>query len=73
MRRVPAWVIEFIKLLGWRRLHPVVTECPPVHDSRPRKAGSGERLRNAILLESGSIDRPRYMVRSASHRCIAQV
>jgi hypothetical protein len=32
----------------------------PVHDSRLRKAGSGERLRNALLLESGSINRPRY-------------
>ena len=28
MRRLSIWLLEFIKLLGGRRLHPLVTECP---------------------------------------------
>ena len=28
MRYLSVWVIEFIKLVGGRRLHPLVTQCP---------------------------------------------
>jgi len=28
MRHLPIWIVEFIKLLGGRRLHPLVTQCP---------------------------------------------
>jgi hypothetical protein len=28
MRHLSVWVFEFVKLLGGRRLHPVLTSCP---------------------------------------------
>lgn len=28
MRHLSVWVIEFAKLLGGRRLHPLVAQCP---------------------------------------------
>jgi hypothetical protein len=28
MRHISVWVVEFIKLLGGRRLHPIATQCP---------------------------------------------
>jgi hypothetical protein len=28
MRHISVWVVEFIKLLGGRRLHPIATHCP---------------------------------------------
>lgn len=28
MRHFSVWALEFIKLLGGRRLHPIVTQCP---------------------------------------------
>jgi len=28
MRHLSVWLIEFIKLVGGRRLHPIVTQCP---------------------------------------------
>jgi len=28
MRLLSVWVVEFIKLLGWQRLHPLTTQCP---------------------------------------------
>jgi len=28
MRHLSVWIIEFIKLVGGRRLHPLVTQCP---------------------------------------------
>ncbi len=28
MRHLSVWVIEFIKLVGGRRLHPLATQCP---------------------------------------------
>jgi hypothetical protein len=28
MRPISTWVIEFIKLLGGSRLHPLTTQCP---------------------------------------------
>jgi hypothetical protein len=31
MRILSIWVIEFIKLLGRRRLHPLNAECPMCH------------------------------------------
>jgi hypothetical protein len=31
MRILSVWVIEFIKLLGRRRLHPLNAECPICH------------------------------------------
>jgi hypothetical protein len=27
-QHLPVWVIEFIKLVGRRRLYPLVTQCP---------------------------------------------
>ena len=31
MRSLSVWVVEFIKLLGRRRLHPLNAECPICH------------------------------------------
>jgi len=31
MRILTVWVIEFVKLLGGRRLHPLNAECPICH------------------------------------------
>ena len=31
MRNLSVWVVEFIKLLGRRRLHPLNAECPICH------------------------------------------
>ena len=28
MRHLSVWIIEFAKLVGGRRLHPLVTQCP---------------------------------------------
>ena len=28
MRHLSVWVVEFFKLLGGRRLHPLTTQCP---------------------------------------------
>ncbi|MGD0148676.1 MAG: hypothetical protein ABSB77_08830 [Xanthobacteraceae bacterium] len=28
MRHFFVWIVEFIKLLGGRRLHPIATQCP---------------------------------------------
>ena len=28
MPHLSVWIVEFIKLLGGRRLHPLVTQCP---------------------------------------------
>ena len=28
MRHISVWVVEFIKLLGGQRLHPIATQCP---------------------------------------------
>jgi len=28
MRHVSVWIVEFVKLLGGKRLHPLVTPCP---------------------------------------------
>jgi hypothetical protein len=28
MRHLPVWVIEFLKLVAGRRLHPLTTQCP---------------------------------------------
>jgi hypothetical protein len=28
MRTLPVWILEFLKLLGRRRLHPINAECP---------------------------------------------
>ena len=28
MRHLSVWIIEFLKLLGGRRLHPIAAQCP---------------------------------------------
>jgi hypothetical protein len=28
VRHLSVWVLEFVKLLGGKRLHPLVTQCP---------------------------------------------
>ncbi len=28
MRHVSVWILELVKLLGGKRLHPLVTQCP---------------------------------------------
>ena len=33
MRALSVWVIEFIKLVGIRRLHPINAECPICHQT----------------------------------------
>jgi len=57
MRYLPVWVLEFVKLLGGRRLYPVVTECPFCHQMvrlHVNKAGRRHMYAHARELYEGS-------------------
>lgn len=70
MRLLSVWAMEFIKLLGGKRLHPVVTQCPickqMVH-LHVDKAGRRHVFRHARTLYEGSRLRVHY---TAEMRCV---
>lgn len=70
MRRLPVWVLEFVKLLGGQRLHPVVTECPFCRQMvrlHVNKAGRRHMYAHARELYEGSRLSVHY---AAKVRCI---
>jgi hypothetical protein len=57
MRHLFVWIIEFIKLLGGRRLHPLVTQCPICRQMvrlHVNKAGRRHAFAHARELYEGS-------------------
>ena len=53
MRILSVWVLEFIKLLGRRRLHPLNAECPICHQMvrlHYNKAGRRHLFAHARIL-----------------------
>lgn len=57
MRHLSVWVIEFIKLVGRRRLHPLVTPCPVCQQMvrlHVNKAGRRHAFAHARELYEGS-------------------
>lgn len=57
MRHLSVWVIEFFKLLGWRRLHPLTTQCPFCEQTvrlHVNRAGRRHALAHARALYDGS-------------------
>ena len=57
MRQLPTWVIEFVKLLRGRPLHPLTTQCPICRQTvrlHVNKAGRRHVLEHARSLYEGS-------------------
>jgi len=57
MRHLSVWVIEFLKLLGGRRLHPLTTQCPICQQMvrlHVDKAGRRHVFAHARVLYEGS-------------------
>ncbi len=57
MRDLSVWVIELIKFLGRRRLHPLLTQCPICHQMvrlHVNKAGRRHVFGHARALYEGS-------------------
>lgn len=57
MRHLSVWVVEFAKLLGGRRLHPLVTPCPICRQMvrlHVNKAGRRHMFGHARELYEGS-------------------
>ena len=57
MRHLLVWVIEFFKLLGGRRLHPLTTQCPICQQMvrlHVNKAGRRHVFAHARALYEGS-------------------
>ena len=57
MRHLSVWVIEFLKLLGGRRLHPLTTQCPICRQMvrlHVNKAGRRHVFAHARELYAGS-------------------
>ena len=70
MRLLSVWAMEFIKLLGGRRLHPVVTQCPICKQMvrlHVNKAGRRHVFRHARTLYEGSRLRVHY---TAEMKCV---
>ena len=70
MRLLSVWAMEFIKLLGGRRLHPVVTQCPICKQMvrlHVDKAGRQHVLGHARTLYEGSRLRVHY---TAKIKCV---
>ena len=70
MRLVSVWAMELIKLLGGRRLHPVITQCPFCHQMvrlHVNKAGRRHVLAHARALYEGSRLRVHY---AAKVKCV---
>jgi hypothetical protein len=57
VRHLSVWVIEFFKLLGGRRLHPLTTQCPICQQMvrlHANKAGRRHVFAHARALYEGS-------------------
>ncbi len=57
MRHLSVWIIEFFKLLGGRRLHPLVAQCPICQQMvglHVNKAGRQHVFAHARALYEGS-------------------
>ena len=70
MRHLSIWFVEFIKLLGRRRLHPLVTQCPPCQQMvrlHVNKAGRRHVFAHARQLYEGSQISAHY---AAKFKCI---
>jgi hypothetical protein len=70
MRLLSVWAMEFIKLLGGRRLHPVVTQCPICKQMvrlHVNKAGRRHVFAHARTLYEGSRFRVHY---TAKIKCV---
>jgi len=74
MRIFSVWVIEFLKLLGRRRLHPVNAECPICHQMvrlHCKKAGRRHLLAHARACSRALYEGSRYCAHyTAKIRCI---
>lgn len=71
MRHLPIWVIEFFKLLGGRRLHPLTTQCPICHQMvrlHVNKAGRRHVFGHARSLYEGSRFSTHY---ATDMKCVA--
>lgn len=70
MRPLSVWVIEFFKLIGRRRLHPLTTRCPICHQMvrlHVNRAGRQHVFAHARALYEGS----RFSVHYAARiKCI---
>ena len=63
MRSLSVWFIEFIKLLGRRRLHPLIAECPICHQMvrlHFNKAGRRHLLAHARAYSRSLYEGSRY-------------
>jgi hypothetical protein len=70
MRLLSVWAMEFIKLLGGRRLYPVVTQCPICKQMvrlHVNKAGRQHVFGHARTLYEGSRLRVHY---TAKMKCV---
>ena len=56
MRHLPVWLVEFVKLLGGRQLHPLTTQCPMCHQMvrlHDNKSGRRHMFAHARSLYQG--------------------
>jgi hypothetical protein len=70
MRHFCVWVVEFIKLLAGRRVHPIYTQCPMCHQTvrlHANKAGRRHVYAHARGLYEGSRFHAHYV---AKIRCL---
>jgi len=71
MRSLSVWIIEFFKLLGGRRLHPLTIQCPVCQQMvrlHVNKAGRRHVFAHARALYQGSRLPVHY---AAKIRCVA--
>jgi hypothetical protein len=74
MRRLIVWVIEFIKLLTRRRLHPLNAECPICHQMvrlHYNRAGRRHFLAHARACSRALYEGSRYSAHyTANAKCL---
>jgi hypothetical protein len=74
MRPLSVWVIEFLKLLGRRRLHPLNAECPICHQMvrlHCNKAGRRHLLGHARASSRALYEGSRYGAHyAATMKCV---
>jgi len=74
MRILSVWLVEFIKLLGRRRLHPLNAECPICHQMvrlHYNKAGRRHLLTHARACSRALYEGSRYCAHyTAKIKCL---
>jgi hypothetical protein len=74
MRALSVWVIELVKILGRRRLHPLNAECPICHQMvqlHYNRAGRRHLLAHARTYSSALYEGSRYGAHyTAKMKCI---